>query len=66
MMFTKEEKSWIDNASIYALLYKWRFSPSGDMYFQNKERADYHLKVMNEKRDKDNAAYVSASKSMGW
>jgi hypothetical protein len=63
---TVEEKNWIDNASIYALLQKWRFSPIGNPYFQEKERADYFQKVMRERRSADNDAWVRASKDLGW
>jgi len=63
---TAEEKAWIDNASIYELLRRWRFSPIGDPYFQEKERTNYFQKVMGEKRSADNDAWVRASKDLGW
>lgn len=63
---TAKEKNWIDNASIYALLSKWRFSPIGSPYFQDRERAAYFQKVMTEKRNADNDAWVRASKDLGW
>jgi hypothetical protein len=62
---TPAEKQWIDNASIYDLLYKNRFEPSESGYFAGR-RGVYHLKIMNQRRAKDNAAWVAASKSMGW
>lgn len=62
---TPEEKKKIDNMSLYDLLYKNRFEPSSSGYFQG-ERGEYHLKVMNEKRAKDPAGWVAASKDMGW
>lgn len=63
---TDNEKAWIDNASIYALLQKWRFSPIDDPYFQERERGDYFRKVMSEKRSADNDAWVRASKDLAW
>jgi hypothetical protein len=63
---TAEEKIWIDNASAYQLLQKWRFSPIGSSYFQEKERADYFQKKMTEKRCADQDAWVRASKDLGW
>jgi len=62
---SQSDKEWIDNASIYDLLYLNRFAPIGDERLQG-ERGAYHLKVMAEKRDADPGAYVAASKSMGW
>lgn len=63
---TREEKDWIDKATVYQLLSKWRFSPIGSPYFWEKERADYFQKVMSEKRSADNDAWVRASKDLGW
>ena len=62
---TKEQKDWIDNASIFELLFRWRFKPAGDPIFQG-ETGTYYSDVMFRKRDEDNAAWVSASKTMGW
>ena len=46
---TNDQKKWIDNASYTALLYKWRFAPSGDPMFQG-DTGDYYAKVMAEKK----------------
>lgn len=62
---TPEDKEWIDNASIYDLLYRNRFAAIGSGWFTG-ERGAYHLKVMTEKRAANPAEYVAASKSMGW
>jgi hypothetical protein len=62
---TKEQKTWIDNATLEDLLSKWRFAPSGDPMLQG-EYGEYYSKVMFGKRDADNAAWVAASKFVGW
>ena len=62
---TPEQKAWIDDASLEALLRKWRFAPSGDPLLQG-ETGEYYSQVMFAKRDADNAAWVRASKSVGW
>lgn len=62
---TDEQKAWIDNASIMELLRKWRHAPVGDPSFQG-DVGDYYQEVMTAKRSADNAAWVAASKSIGW
>jgi hypothetical protein len=62
---TPEEKRWIDNASLVELLRKWRHSPADGEMFQG-ETGEYYSKVMFGKRDADNAAWVRASKEVGW
>ena len=51
--------------TIRELLYKWRFIPSGNPWFEG-ETGDYWGKRMTELRNADNATYVRASKSIGW
>lgn len=63
---TPEEKKWIDEASLYALLKKWRHTPLSDHYFQNEERTHYFLARMSKFRLADNDAWVAASKAVGW
>ena len=62
---TPEHKAWIDNASLETLLRKWRFAPAGDPLLAN-DTGTYFSKVMFAMRDKDNAAWVRASKNIGW
>ena len=65
MDLTKENKEYIDGLSYESLLSRWRFSPSGDRWFQG-ETGEYWSKRMKEIRDKDNSVHVQASKSIGW
>ena len=58
-------KNWIDNATLEQLLHKWRFGEHGDEYFQGEAGA-YYSRIMFAKRDADPAAWVRASKSVGW
>lgn len=58
-------REWIDKASLFALLSKWRFAPSGDPLLQG-ETGEYFFKVMVAKRTADPAAWVRASKAVGW
>lgn len=62
---TEEQKAWIDNASLFQLLRRWRFSDSGDPIFQG-EIGEYYSKVMFAKRDADPAAWTATSKQVGW
>jgi hypothetical protein len=64
-MTLETAKPIIDNMSLYELLSKWRHAVVGDEMFQG-EVGDYYAKVMYAKRDADSAAWVSASKSIGW
>ena len=60
-----KEKDAIDKMSLYSMLRKNRFEPSGSGYFSG-ERGEYFLKVMSEKRAKDPDGWVQASKDIGW
>jgi hypothetical protein len=62
---TPEQKAWIDNASLRDLLEQWRFAKSGDPLLFG-ECGVYFSKRMFAMRDADNAAWVRASKSIGW
>ena len=66
MKLTEENKKTIDGMSYEQLLTRWRFSPSGDRWFQG-ETGDYWGSVMKKKKEEigqDKA--VSISKSIGW
>lgn len=65
MELTKENKDHINSLSVYDLLYKNRFAPVGEKWFQG-ETGKYWLRRMNEVRAEDPGAYVAASKHMGW
>ena len=58
-------KNKIDALSIEELLRDHRFAPIGSTMFQGKE-GEYRIKRLSELRNKDNDAYVNASKSIGW
>lgn len=61
-----ERKEWIDKASYYDLLQKWRFSASGDQMFQG-ELGKYYSDVMFRKKEEIGMeAAVQASKDLGW
>ena len=64
-MTTEEMIKWIDNASVYSLLYKWRFSKSGDPFFQG-EVGEHYEKVIGKAQSDHPDEWVSASKEMGW
>jgi hypothetical protein len=64
-MNTEEMKAWIDGASLYELLRKWRFAKIGDPFFQGEVGA-YFSNVMFGKRDADPEAWTAASKAVGW
>jgi hypothetical protein len=64
MDLTQERKAEINSKTIRQLLSQWRFAPVGDPWFQGETGA-YWENRMCELRDKDNDAYVSASKSLG-
>ena len=65
MNLTDENRKIIDSMSMYALLYKIRFSPVGDQWFTG-ETGDYIMKRYSELRDKYPDEHVSNSKTMGW
>jgi hypothetical protein len=62
----KDQKEWIDNASYYALMNRWRFSKAGDPIFQD-EAGEYYKTVMAELRQKiGNTEHVRISKNLGF
>lgn len=65
MDLTPEHKAYIDSCDIYTLLFRVRFAPVGDPWFQGETGA-YWVKRLAEVRAQDNNAYVAASKDMGW
>ena len=62
---TPAQKNWIDNATYFQLLERWRFAPVGDVMFQG-EVGEYYSKVMHEKKAKEADGGVSVSKAIGW
>ncbi len=65
MTLTSERKAHIDSLSYETLLSRWRFTPSGDPWFQD-ETGKYWGERMAELRNLDHAGAVAASKSLGW
>lgn len=60
-----EHRRWIDEANLYTLLWRWRFAKSGDPLLQGGT-GEYYKQVLFAKRDADPAAWVQASKAVGW
>jgi hypothetical protein len=59
-------KKWVDEASYYQLLERWRNAPVGDKMFQG-DNGKYYSQVMKEKRAAvGDAGHVNASKQIGW
>lgn len=65
MDLTPKNKEFIDSLSIKDLLSNWRFAHSNNLWFQG-ETGQYWSDRMAELRNKDNDAYVQASKDIGW
>jgi hypothetical protein len=61
----REMYEFINNATQYDLLKRWRFAPSGDPIFQG-DVGDYFMRRQRELRSKDPAGYTAASKRLGW
>jgi len=59
-------KNWIDNASYFQLLQRWRFAESGSSWF-TEEIGEYYKKIMFEKKNQlSDEEQVATSKSVGW
>ena len=65
MDLTLENKAHIDSLSYESLLHKWRFSPSGEPWFQG-ETGKYWGERMNELKRQNPAEAVASSKRIGW
>lgn len=63
---TPEQKKWIDEASYYQLLDRWRNTPAGgDAIFQG-EAGKYYSQVMAKRKvEVGPAMHVSTSKAIG-
>lgn len=65
MDLTPENKAYIDSCDIHTLLFRVRFAPIGDPWFQG-ETGDYWMDRLSTVRAQDEDAYIRASKDMGW
>jgi len=67
MKLTPKNKAHIDALDYRALLYRWRFLPVGDPWFQG-ETGEYWAQRMWTMRAEPGGAerHVSASTSIGW
>jgi hypothetical protein len=61
----EHRKRAIDGMTVDQLLFDQRFAPVGDPRFRGAE-GEYRMKRLADLRSQDPAAYVSASKSIGW
>jgi len=64
MNLNKERKAYIDSLTYLELLRKWRFSPSGDEWFQG-ETGTYWANRMKE-LVAQGVDHTKASKIIGW
>ena len=62
---TPEKQQEIDALSILDLLRAQRYASVGDPRFKGAE-GTYRMDRLADLRSRDNAAYVRASKSLGW
>ena len=62
---TPEDEWWIDNASLEALLRRWRFAPCGDPIFEG-DAAGYYEERMESLRRENPEEWTAASKRIGW
>ena len=65
-MNEQEMKKWIDNASYEELLRKWRFAPTGSLFFQGEVAKHYDVVMARKRAEVGDAEHVRASKSIGW
>lgn len=56
---------WIDNADYHALLHKWRSADAGSPFFTGAVGLHF-IKVMGERRPKDDDERAAISKAIGW
>jgi hypothetical protein len=58
--------AWIDNASYYDLLRKWRFAKAGDPYFQGEVGTHYTEVMAAKKKEIGDEEHSRISKEIGW
>lgn len=66
MELTENVKKYINSLSYEELLYKWRFAPVGDPYFQGEIGKYWGNRMAEIKKQQGNDIHVQASKSIGW
>lgn len=64
-MTESEMIKWIDNASSYDLLYKWRFDRRVSPFFQGRVGEHYSDRIFDIMINKPNE-WIAASKAVGW
>lgn len=63
---TEAEKQWIDKASYFDLLAKWRYAPAGEQIFQG-ESGRYYAEVLERRRSEiGGAEHSRISREIGW
>lgn len=65
MDLTPDNKEYIDSLSLEELLSKWRFSETGNPWFQG-ETGDYWSRALSAKRDENPQSFTGLSKKIGW
>lgn len=65
-MNPEEMIAWINQASYYDLLKKWRFAESGDPFFQGKVGEHYEQTLREKREALPHSQQVETSKLIGW
>jgi len=65
-MTKKEMLKWIDSATYEELMYRWRFAPASDPFFQGEVGDYYKRKLLEKKRGIPQEKQVAISKKLGW
>lgn len=65
MTLTPANQAYIDGLDVYTLLARVRNAPLGDPWFEG-ETGTYWMQRLAQVRAQDDAAYVEASKEIGW
>ena len=65
-MTPEEMKTWIDNASYEDMLFKWRFAPTGSLWFQGEVGVYFDETIRKKRAEIGEEAAIRASKSVGW
>lgn len=63
---TNEDKRWIDDATCYELLKRWRHAPIGDPILQ-EDTGEYYKRKLGEMRERiGDVQWSRLSKTVGW
>jgi len=65
-MTDQERIEWINNATYYQLLERWRFAPVGEPFLRGEVGEHYNVVMRQKRKEVSSEDFVRISKAIGW